>query len=179
MKVDLSLALKDVPGMLVKALQPISDHGGNILSVLHSRGGGRVEVNIVFKVRDESMLEEILKGLGKEKIPVVSAEVEGRRYYKKQSLSFILIGHVIDKDIQDTIDQVNEIGNVSDVDVRMPDPEEKSSVLLSVDVDEKKMASLLRRVDEVLRQSWRRAPRLGRAASPSRLWRSARRRALL
>jgi ACT domain-containing protein len=150
MKVDLRLGLKDVPGMLVKALSPVSDHGGNILSVLHSRGsGGRVEVNIVFKVRDESMLDEILKSLDREKIPVVSAEVEGKRYYSKKSLSFILIGHVIDKDIQDTIDRINELGRVSDVDVRMPDPDEKSSVLMSVDVDENCLPALLSRIEGI------------------------------
>ena len=150
MRVDLTLGLKDVPGMLVKALSPISDHGGNILSVLHSRGsGGRVEVNVVFKVRDQSMLDEIVKSLGREKVPVIEAEVEGRHYYRKKSISFILIGHVIDKDIQDTIDRINELGNVSDVDVMMPDPEEKSSVLMNVDVDEKKMGSLVGRIEGI------------------------------
>jgi len=150
MKVDLTLGLKDVPGMLVKALAPISDRGGNILSVLHSRDSGeRVEVNIVFRVRDQSMLDEILCSLEKNKIPVINAEVEGKKYYRKKSLSFIFIGHVIDKDIQDTIDRINALGKVSDVDVRMPDPVERSSVLLSVDVDEEKLPSLQSRVESI------------------------------
>lgn len=150
MEVDLRLGLRDVPGMLVKAIEPISRYGGNIQSILHTRGARDVvEVRIVFKIADEMSLDFIKKEFRKQKIRVMELTVEGRRYYSKKNLSFILIGHVIDTDVRNTIDRINEVGVVSDVDVVMPDPGEKSSVMFTVDVDEHRIRSLNERVVEI------------------------------
>jgi ACT domain-containing protein len=46
-----------------------------------------------------------------------------------------MVGHVIDKDIRDTIDQINEVGIVSSIGVVMPAPEDASSVIMNIDVD--------------------------------------------
>ena len=54
MKIDMKLELKDVPGTLIKVIEPISQHGGNIRSVLHLRTGmDLVPVEILFEVPDE------------------------------------------------------------------------------------------------------------------------------
>ncbi|MBD3389218.1 MAG: ACT domain-containing protein [Candidatus Altiarchaeales archaeon] len=153
MRVDVSLGLRDVPGMLVRALEPISANGGNIVSVLHSRGSkGLVGVDVVFKVRDQESLSRILGALKKEKVRVRDVRVEGHRYYKKRSLSFIFVGHVIDNDIQDTIDRINELGLVRDVDVRMTDPEAESAVLMEVDVDDNKHGKLMDVIQTICRE---------------------------
>jgi ACT domain-containing protein len=144
MFVEMVLGLRDVPGMLVSALEPISTNGGNIVSVLHNRRKKVVEVNVAFKVRDDATLTRILSALGERKINVRDVNVEGRRYYRKRSVSFILIGHVIDQDIQDTIDEINKVGLVRDINVRMNNPEEESAVMLRVNVDE----NMLGRLDE-------------------------------
>lgn len=149
MKVDMTLELKDVPGMLIRALEPISGHGGNIISVTHSRRKKFVSVYITLHVRDKSSLDLIRKALQKQKIHISEINVEGRKYYTKKSLSFILVGHVIDTNIQDTIDQINTLGMVSGIDVVMPSPEQKSSVMVNVDVDEKRNGSLLKLVEEI------------------------------
>jgi ACT domain-containing protein len=150
MKVELTLGLKDVPGMLVKALDPISGNGGNILGVVHSRGARDVvEVIVTFSVGDQSTLDHIIKALKKQKTSVREIKLEGRKYYKKKSISFLFIGHVIDTDIQDTIDRINEQGLVSDVDVRMSDPEEESSVIMKAEVDESKTKKLMHEVESI------------------------------
>ncbi|MEA3254294.1 MAG: hypothetical protein U9Q22_00480 [Candidatus Altiarchaeota archaeon] len=149
MKVDMTLKLKDVPGMLIRAIEPISGHGGNIISVTHSRREKFVSVYITFQVRDQTSLDLIKETLQKQKMGISEIKVEGRRYYLKKSLSFILVGHVIDTDIQDTIDRINTLGLVSDIDVMMPSPEQKSSVMMNVDVDEKRNGSLLKVVEEI------------------------------
>lgn len=144
MKIDMVLRVWDVPGMLVKALEPISGHGGNIISVTHSRAEkDLVSVQVSFKVNDESSLELIKKALEKQKIRVAQIQVEGRKYYLKKSLSFLLIGHVIDSDIQDTIDRINKVGLVSGLEVVMPSPDEKSSVLMEAEIDEKHYGKLI------------------------------------
>ncbi len=136
MKVDMKLGLKDVPGSLLWALEPISLHGGNIVSVLHSRNGkDPVSVQIGFRVKDQKSLDLIKKDMKKHTIHLTEILVEGRKYYSKKTLSIIFIGHIIDKDVLETIDRINEAGLVSSIDVLMPSPEEKSSVMLNIDVD--------------------------------------------
>ncbi len=150
MKVDMLLELKDVPGSLIRALEPISGHGGNIISVLHSRGEkNRVSVQISFTVHDQASLDLIRKSLRAEKVRISDIKLEGKKYYSKKTISFILVGHVIDTDIRDTIDRINTVGLVSDIDVVMPSPEEKSSVIMNVDVDEKKIDELLGAIDGI------------------------------
>ncbi|MFH1788931.1 MAG: ACT domain-containing protein, partial [Candidatus Altiarchaeota archaeon] len=101
MKVELELGLRDVPGSLISALQPISDSGGNILSVVHMRDSGeRVGVKVVFNVVDVESLERIKRLLVKGKVHVSEISVEGRKYFSKKSVSFLFIGHVIDTDMQ-------------------------------------------------------------------------------
>lgn len=136
MKVDMRLELKDVPGSLIRALEPISLHGGNIVSVTHSRGGkDLVSVQIGFSVSDQQSLDLIKKDVKKNSVHISEILLEGKKYYSKTTISAIMVGHVIDKDIRDTIDQINEVGIVSSIDVVMPAPEDCSSVIMNIDVD--------------------------------------------
>ena len=150
MKIDMTLGLRDVPGSLIGALEPISGHGGNILSVFHLRNEGElVPVQITFRVVDQSSLDLIKNALEEQNMHISEIKVEGKKYYEKRSITFMLHGHVIDTDIQDTIDRINAIGMVSDIDVVMPSPEEKSSVMVHVDVDEEKSESLSKMVEDI------------------------------
>ena len=153
MFVEMVLGLKDVPGMLVKALEPVSSKGGNIVSVIHSRGKADVvEVTVAFKVKDDETLGSILAALKREDIAYREVNVEGHRYYSKKSVTFIFIGHVIDRDMQDTIDEINRTGLVRGIDVRMSNPDEESSVLLRVNVDESKMKRLIESIHDICRR---------------------------
>jgi ACT domain-containing protein len=136
MKVDMRLELKDVPGSLIRALEPISLHGGNIVSVTHSRSGkDLVSVQIGFSVPDQQSLDRIKKDVKKNSVHISEILLEGKKYYSKTTVSAIMVGHVIDKDIRDTIDRINAVGIVSSIDVVMPAPEDASSVIMNIDVD--------------------------------------------
>ena len=76
MRVELLLALKDVPGMLVKALEPVSANGGNIINVVHSRVRGKAQVTVTFFVRDQVTLNSILKALAARKIEYDDVRLE-------------------------------------------------------------------------------------------------------
>ncbi len=153
MKVDMKLQLRDVPGSLLRALDPISVHGGNIISVLHSRAdGGMVSVQISFNIRDQSSLDLITGDMKKQNIRISKIMLEGKNYYSKKTYPLILIGHVIDKDIKDTIDKINEVGLVSNIDVVMPSPEERSSVMMNVDVDKRRIKELDKLLNGVCRE---------------------------
>ena len=150
MKIDMTLELKDIPGTLIEAIEPVSRHGGNIRSVLHLRtGSGPVPVEIIFEVPDELSLNLIKNSLEERKIRISEIKVEGKKYYEKETHSFMLVGHVIDTDILDTIDRLNEVGMVSDLDVLMPSPDEKSSVMMNVDVDKEHSKKLMDVMDEI------------------------------
>jgi ACT domain-containing protein len=150
MIVSMQLELKDVPGSLIKVLEPISGHGGNIISVMHSREERkRVRVHLVFKISDLSSLDLIKNSLRRRGIHASRIDLEGRKYYARKVVDLMLVGHIIDTDLKDTIDRINESGLVSDIDVVMPDPSEKSSVLLHVEVDESRVSGLLKRMKEI------------------------------
>ena len=150
MNVEMLLGLPDVPGSLLRAIEPVSNSGGNIQSIVHSRGGkGDVEVKLIFKVRDEKSLDAIRKKLKANKVRVLDVVLEGRHYYSKKSVDFALIGHVIDADIQDTIDRLNKVGLVSTVDVEMTDPDTESTVFMKADVDAKDTGKLAKELEAI------------------------------
>ena len=138
------VALPDVPGTLMRTVEPISKRGGNIQSIVHNRNHGElVDVLIAFNVRDQETLDGIKDELEENNISIQEIIVEGKRYYRKKTHTFMLIGHVIDRDIQDTIDRINEVGLVSKVDVIMSDPASKSTVLMKVEYEDKRREKLL------------------------------------
>jgi len=56
---SVDIELTDIPGQLVLALKPVSDLGGNILSVLHQRDkkapSGRIPVQLALEIESLSM----------------------------------------------------------------------------------------------------------------------------
>ena len=152
MKISLDLQLKDVPGQLVKALVPISNFGGNIRSVVHMREegpkGGRIPVHVDLNIDNPKSLEKILKDL-EDKDIWVSKVGEIR---KKKNITVIIIGHVVDTDVRDTIDKINDIHGamVANLALAMPDPEEETSARMDIDVDDAEVVKIvLKRLDKI------------------------------
>jgi ACT domain-containing protein len=136
MRIELDVELKDRPGQLVKALEPISRLGGNIISVVHLREeltkSGRVPVHIIIEVEDERALEGILDEL--EKMDIWVSKVGEAK--KKKRITVLIIGHVVDTDIRDTIDRLNQVPGtmVGDMALSMPHPEKETSALMDIDI---------------------------------------------
>ena len=110
MKFDLTLALVDKPGQLLRALEPIAKNGGNIISIIHERDKpveGYVPVSLVvdFPLRQNfrSAIND-LKSLG---IAIIKSE----EVVEKVRLTFILIGGVdLKRVIESNIRDVRIIG---------------------------------------------------------------------
>jgi ACT domain-containing protein len=136
MRIELDVELKDRPGQLVKALEPISRLGGNIISVVHLREEltkrGRVPVHIIIEVENDRALEGILDEL--EKMDIWVSKVGEAK--KKKRITVLIIGHVVDTDIRDTIDRLNQIPGtmVGDMALSMPHPEKETSALMDIDI---------------------------------------------
>ena len=131
----MDVELEDIPGQLIRVLEPIAKRGGNIVGIVHHRNharGSLVKVTVSFDLGEPEKLEEIVSEIEGRKIPVLRIGGEKRTY----SMTAILIGHVFATNIKDTIDRVMATGaTVRKVDARIKSPEEVSSVKLSIEAD--------------------------------------------
>ena len=115
------LELADEPGELLAALRPIADNGGNLLSIFHERGNvtprGRIPVEVDLECAPDQF-ETIVDALRAEGVNVIQA---GAEFYSEE-VTTILVGHVVDTDISDTLDRIEENANVSLTDLSLSAP---------------------------------------------------------
>ena len=69
---------------------------------------------------------------------------------RKEKVSTILIGHIVDKDIRDTMDRINELDGIYIVgfDIKL-DGEAKSSALINIETDVGKKQVVFDRINEI------------------------------
>jgi len=132
MQVSMKLSLRDAPGSLVAALQPISEAGGNIKAVIHEQmpdAKGNVVVNVVIEI--PSHQKERLKELLTENNIVITHFGEERLVCQE---TVILIGHLIYTGLEDTIHRVDKTGfaEITYITIAMPELEGPSSAQLTV-----------------------------------------------
>lgn len=139
MRVTMDLELKDMPGQLVLALQPISEFGGNVVSVLHHRDKktprGLIPVQITFEI-DGEKLKELINRMKSNGITI--AQIGEDRLREKATM--ILVGHIIHSDIKDTIDRIDSTGyaEVTDLAVSMPGVNQHSAARVVINATGKK-----------------------------------------
>ena len=139
MKISMDIELQDIPGQLVLALEPVSDFGGNILSVLHQRDkktpSGRIPVQLVFEL-EEKKLDRLVERLKERGVKVVRIGKERL----KESMVVLLIGHIVHSDIRDTINSIDSTGfaEVVGLSVSMPGVAKKSSASVTLSAIGKK-----------------------------------------
>ncbi|HIP34430.1 MAG TPA: ACT domain-containing protein [Methanothermococcus okinawensis] len=147
----LDLELRDSPGELLKVLTPISEMGINIHSVIHLRekkSDGKVPVRIVLEDLDENTLEKIVEKL--EDSGIVVTKVNNN--VRKMDIDVVVIGHVVDTDIRDTIDRFNKYGLVVDLDLTMPHPFKESSARMRIVVESDKLEDLCREMERISKE---------------------------
>lgn len=116
------LELADEPGELLNALEPIAENGGNLLSIFHERGNvtprGRIPVEVDLECHPEQF-ETIVDALRDAGMNVVQA---GREEYGEE-LTLLLVGHVIDTDLSDTLERIQTSAGASVTDLALSAPE--------------------------------------------------------
>jgi len=91
LRLDLTLALVDRPGQLVKALEPIAKNGGNIISIIHERektAGMYVPVSLVVDFPAYENFWKAREDLEKIDVNVVKSE----EVIERANITAILIG---------------------------------------------------------------------------------------
>jgi len=122
------LELVDRPGELLRALEPIADHGGNLLSIFHERGNvtprGHIPVEVDLEATPERF-ETIVDALREEGINVIQAGAD--RYGTE--LTVVLIGYIVETDLSDTLDRIEDASGTSvrDLSLSTPDDDEGES----------------------------------------------------
>ncbi|MGB7969875.1 MAG: amino acid-binding protein [Methanobacterium sp.] len=149
MRLNLVLELLDVPGQLLDALDPIGKLGANIVAVIHQRDvkteRGTIPVHISVE-GDRETLKRVLKSIEEMDIQII--EVDG--VVKKEKITTILIGNIIDKDLKETIKVLNSIKGVrvADLNLKMSDNPEESASRIVIEADYGIKNELMRNINE-------------------------------
>ena len=97
MKMNLVLELLDVPGQLVSVLEPIGSLGANLVTVIHKREfkneQGMVPVHLTIEGERENLFNVIQKF---DDLGISIVEMDG--VVKKEMISTLLYGHIVDQD---------------------------------------------------------------------------------
>ncbi len=151
MLMTIVVELKDQPGQLLKALEPISKLGGNIVSVYHQRDKitplNRIPVEITIKI-DERKAKDLIEAIKKNGVIV--------RSYNEVRLtattSLLLIGHIIHTDLGDTINRIDSTGfaEVVEMHISMPRLNEPSTAMVTISATNEDM---LRKAIDILRKT--------------------------
>lgn len=115
------LELVDRPGELLRALEPIADNGGNLLSIFHERGNltprGHIPVEVDVEATPEQF-ENIVDALRAEGMNVIQAGAE--RY--SEEVTVVLVGHLVNTDLSNTLSRIQDATGASVRDLSLSAP---------------------------------------------------------
>ena len=151
--VSIVVELKDQPGQLLRALEPISRYGGNILGILHQREKMTplkvIPVEISIKI-DENRVDDMISAIKENGVNV--------RSYNEIRLvattSALLVGHIIHTDLSDTIRKIDKTGyaEVIDMHINMPQLNEPSTAMITISATGKeKLQDAMKLLNDVCR----------------------------
>ncbi|MDR2943732.1 MAG: amino acid-binding protein [Methanosarcinales archaeon] len=156
MKVTMDIELKDEPGQLILALEPVSRNKANLISVFHyhktnaaKTGGGKVQVQLVLDAKN-SVINKIKEDMEQTGIRILRI---GEEKYR-ETITVIMIGHVVNTDIRDTVSRIDETGiaEVTDMSLSMPEINEPTSAAITINAigktELKKVVALLKKIAE-------------------------------
>ena len=149
MRIDLVLELLDSPGQLVKVLEPIGSFGVNLVTIIHKRDykndNGKVPVQLTVE-GEQKDLKSLIAKFGELGFTII--EMDG--VVKKEQITTIFFGHIVDQDLRDTMDRINELEGVVIVafDIKL-NGEEKSTALINIEADVGKKQTVFNRIAEI------------------------------
>ncbi|MFB6087634.1 MAG: amino acid-binding protein [Haloarculaceae archaeon] len=116
------LELVDEPGELLRALRPIAENGGNLLSIFHERGNvtprGHIPVEVDLEAAPDRF-DAIVDALRDAGINVIQA---GSQRYS-ETVTVVLSGHVVNTDLSNTLSRIQQSTNATVTDLSLSAPE--------------------------------------------------------
>lgn len=117
MLITANIYVKDVPGQLVSALEPMSTVNANIIGVVHSRDqtiSGRISVDLTFDI--EPCLIETLKNIWVSR-DVVVAKIG--TVIDLHNTVFMVIGKINAATMDEMMDRAREVVDIETCDIRL------------------------------------------------------------
>ena len=152
MRMNLILEILDVPGQLVSILNPIGELGANVVTIVHKREikaeEGKAAIEIAIEGEREN-LQAVVDRFKEMNLSLIDVDDT----FKKEKLSTILYGHIIDSDLRDTVDKINAVDGlvVSDLQLKL-DGELKSTALLTIELELGKREIAYNKVMEIAKE---------------------------
>ncbi|MBR4447913.1 amino acid-binding protein [Methanobrevibacter sp.] len=149
MRINLVLELLDSPGQLVKALEPISNYGVNLVTVIHKRDYKNDNGNVPVQLTIEGEQEDLKSIVNKyEELGFSIIEMDG--VVLKEKITTVFFGHIVDQDLRDTMDRINALDGVVIVafDIKL-NGEEKSTALINIEADIGRKQDVFNRIAEI------------------------------
>ena len=149
MRINLVLELMDTPGKLVKALEPISSLGANLVTVIHKRDYKNEKGNVPVQLTIEGEHEDLKNVVERfEELGFSIIEIDG--VLLKEKITTIFHGHIVDQDLRDTMDRINELEDVVIVafDIKL-NGEEKSTALINIEAGVGKKQVVFDKIAEI------------------------------
>ncbi|MFP8954517.1 amino acid-binding protein [Natrialbaceae archaeon A-arb3/5] len=121
------LELVDEPGELLRALAPIADSGGNLLSIHHERGNitprGHIPVQVDLECPPDRF-DDIVDALRDAGVNVIQA---GAEHYGDE-ISVVLVGQLVENDLSDTLSRIEDEVDAVVLDLSLAAPEGTEAV---------------------------------------------------
>ena len=117
MRVNVDIQLKDIPGQLIGALEPISKNDGNIRGVVHRHdmvSGGKIAINLTFEVGNQKALDKILAEWKEKDVDVLKID----HLFETFKLDYVIVGELPPAEVKKIIEGIQAIGDVESIDVR-------------------------------------------------------------
>ena len=152
MRMNLILEILDIPGQLVSILNPIGELGANVVTIVHKREikaeEGKAAIQIAIEGEREN-LQAVIDRFKEMNIPLIEVDDTVR----KEKLSAILYGHIIDRDLRDTVDKINAVEGlvVSALQFKL-EGELASTALLTIEMDVGKREYAYEKVMEIAKE---------------------------
>jgi len=149
MKMNLVLELLDSPGQLLRILEPISTFGANLVTVIHKRDykneNGKVPVQLTLEGEQAELTGLINKF---EELGFSVLEMDG--VIRKEKITTILFGDIVDQNLRDTMDRVNALEGVVIIgfDIKL-NGEEESTALINIEADIGKKQLVFDKIAEI------------------------------
>ncbi|MBQ6350335.1 MAG: amino acid-binding protein [Methanobrevibacter sp.] len=149
MKMNLVLELLDSPGQLLRVLEPISTFGANLVTVIHKRDykneNGKVPVQLTVEGEQADLAGLINKF---EELGFSVIEMDG--VIRKEKITTILFGDIVDQNLRDTMDRVNALEGVVIIgfDIKL-NGEEESTALINIEADIGKKQVVFDKIAEI------------------------------
>jgi ACT domain-containing protein len=149
MRINLVLELMDTPGQLVKALEPVSSLGANLVTVIHKRDYKNEKGNVPVQLTIEGEQEDLKNVVNRfEELGFSIIELDG--VVLKEKITTILFGLIVDQDLRDTMDRINDLDEVEIVafDIKL-NGEEKSTAVINIEAGVGRKQAVFDKIAEI------------------------------